>query len=103
MAPKLWRQSYGAKGMHAFIDYHRFGIIYYAIIKCRAPVLMYEHGHDKYPFSTNYLYHAKFYINVKIHPLSLISIPLSASKKTTFSPFVLLALAYQCPHMNDPL
>ena len=38
MAPKLWRQSYGAKGMHAFIDYHRFGI--YAIIKCRAPVAM---------------------------------------------------------------
>ena len=23
MAPKLWRQSYGAKGMHAFIDYQR--------------------------------------------------------------------------------
>ena len=29
MAPKLWRQSYGAKGMHAFIDYHRFGICYH--------------------------------------------------------------------------
>ena len=29
MAPKLWRQSYGAKGMHAFIDYHRSGICYH--------------------------------------------------------------------------
>ena len=31
MALKLWRQSYGAKGikMHAFIDYHRFGICYH--------------------------------------------------------------------------
>ena len=29
MAPKLWRQSYGAKGMHAFIDYQRSGICYH--------------------------------------------------------------------------
>ena len=27
MAPKLWRESYGAKGMHAFIDYHRSDIL----------------------------------------------------------------------------
>ena len=27
MAPKLWRESYGAKGMHAFIDYHRYDIL----------------------------------------------------------------------------
>ena len=27
MAPKLWRESYGAKGMHAFIDYHRSNIL----------------------------------------------------------------------------
>ena len=30
MAPKVWRESYGAKGMHAFIDYHRSDIpVYY--------------------------------------------------------------------------
>ena len=29
MAPKLWRQSYGAKGMHAFIDYQRSVICYH--------------------------------------------------------------------------
>ena len=27
MAPTLWRESYGAKGMHAFIDYHRSDIL----------------------------------------------------------------------------
>ena len=27
MTPKLWRESYGAKGMHAFIDYHRSDIL----------------------------------------------------------------------------
>ena len=27
MAPKVWRESYGAKGMHAFIDYHRSDIL----------------------------------------------------------------------------
>ena len=26
MARKLWRENYGAKGMHAFIDYHRSGM-----------------------------------------------------------------------------
>ena len=29
MAPKLWRESYSAKGMHALIDYHRSDIPYY--------------------------------------------------------------------------
>ena len=32
MAPKLWRQSYGAKGMHAFIDYQRSVICYHQIL-----------------------------------------------------------------------
>ena len=27
MAPKLRRESYGVKGMHAFIDYHRSDIL----------------------------------------------------------------------------
>ena len=27
MAPKLWRLGYGAKGMHAFIDYHRSSML----------------------------------------------------------------------------
>ena len=27
MAPKLWRESYSAKGMHALIDYHRSDIL----------------------------------------------------------------------------
>ena len=27
MAPKVWRESYGVKGMHAFIDYHRSDIL----------------------------------------------------------------------------
>ena len=27
MAQKVWRESYGAKGMHAFIDYHRSDIL----------------------------------------------------------------------------
>ena len=27
MTPKLRRESYGAKGMHAFIDYHRSDIL----------------------------------------------------------------------------
>ena len=27
MAPKLWRESYSAKGMHALIDYHRYDIL----------------------------------------------------------------------------
>ena len=27
MAPKLRRESYGAKGMHAFVDYHRSDIL----------------------------------------------------------------------------
>ena len=36
MAPKLWRESYSAKGMHALIEYHRSDI--HTTIKCRAPV-----------------------------------------------------------------
>ena len=27
MTPKVWRESYGAKGKHAFIDYHRSDIL----------------------------------------------------------------------------
>ena len=27
MAPKVWRESYGTKGMHAVIDYHRSDIL----------------------------------------------------------------------------
>ena len=38
MAPKLWRQSYGAKGMHAFIDYHRFGICYHQMSSACATI-----------------------------------------------------------------
>ena len=52
--------------------------------------------------STNYLYHAKCTFLYKFTPLFLIFTPLSACKNTTFTRFVLLSLAYQCPHMSDP-
>ena len=44
MAPKLWRQSYGAKGMHAFIDYHRFGICYHQMSCACGKVMVCDHA-----------------------------------------------------------
>ena len=47
-------------------------------------------------------YHAKLNIFVKYYPFSWLLYLCSACKNTTFTRFVLLALAYQCPHISDP-
>ena len=52
MAPTLWRESYGAKGMHAFINYHRSDILPSNVermcINLLVIVLHIQSGNNKY-------------------------------------------------------